>query len=135
MNAPSRDIASIIEAYGESSGFGLNYAEEIFIGHEPSSPINAVTIYDTPGFPPALGLTDQGYEYPSVMIRVRNKSYQTGMSLAQDIVNALHGNSNITVDGALYTVIYSTGSPALLDWDDNGNPIIVVNFNLQRRAV
>lgn len=132
MNAPSDDIRDILEAAGDSSGF-TGIASDIFIGKEPALPKNCVTIFDTHGFPPALGLTNQGYEYPSVQIRVRNTKYKDGWDLIHNIKNLLHGLSNQTWNGSLYTVIYCSGGPALLDWDDNGNARFIINFNLQRR--
>ena len=134
MNITSKDIADYLEAYGESSGTGLTYKTDLFIGREPSTPINCVTIFDTPGFPPDLGLTDQGYERPSIQIRVRNKGYQAGWVIAQNIKNLLHGLEHQTINGTLYTVIYCTGSPTLLDYDDNGNTRWILNFNIQRRS-
>jgi hypothetical protein len=135
MNATSIDIKDILEAYGESSGLDLDFASTLFIGKEPSKPDNCVTIFDTPGFPPYIGLTDVGYDYPSVQIRVRNKSYVIGMDLAQDIVDSLHARAQEVWNGTLYTVIRCSSGPALLDWDDNGNARIIINFNIQRRAV
>jgi len=135
MNAPSKDVVQILEEAGESSGFDdLIYATNLFIGKEPALPINCVTIFDTPGFSPDLGLTDQGYERPSIQVRVRNTKYTTGWNLIERIKNSLHGLSQQTVNGTLYSVIYATGSPALLDWDDNGNCRLVCNFNIQRRG-
>ena len=134
MNAPSIDIVEMIEAYGDSSGIDLTFATDLFIGQEPSTPKNCVTVYDTPGFPPSLGLETTGYEYPSVQIRVRNTSYVGGWNLITSIKDALHGKSHETWNSTLYTVIYCSSGPALLDWDDNGNGRFIVNFNLQRRA-
>ena len=136
MNAPSRDIVDILESYGDSSGFdlALSFANNLHVGREPATPINCVTIFDVEGYPPELNLITQGYEYPSIQIRVRNKQYLTAMSLAQDIKDALHGRSHVTVNGALYTVIYAIGNPALLDYDDNGNARVILNINLQRKA-
>ena len=134
MNAPSIDIVEMIEAYGDSSGIDLTFATNLFIGKEPSTPKNCVTVYDTPGFPPYLGLDTIGYEYPSIQIRVRNTSYVTGWNLINSIKDALHGKSHETWNDTLYTVIYCSSGPALLDWDDNGNCRFIVNFNLQRRA-
>lgn len=135
MNAPSIDIVEILEASGESSGFAdLVFGTNLFVGKEPSNPKNTVTVFDTPGFSPELNLETQGYEYPSVQIRVRNSSYVNGWNLIERIKDALHGLSQQTVNGTLYSVIYCSGSPALLDWDDNNNVRIVCNFNLQRRV-
>lgn len=133
MNAPSEDIKDMLEAYEESSGLGLDYNVNLFIGKEPIQPRNSVTIFDTYGYAPDLGLKDQGYERPSVQIRVRSKSYTAGMELAQNIKTALHGRSHQTWNGTLYTVIYCSSGPALLDWDENGNARFIINFNLQRR--
>ena len=135
MNAPSKDIVQYLEESGESSGFSdLIYATNLFIGREPSSPIDCVTIFDTPGFAPYLGLTSVGYEYPSIQIRVRNKKYTDGWAIIERIKDALHGLSQQTVNGTLYSVVYCSSGPALLDWDDNGNCRLIINFNLQRRS-
>jgi len=135
MNAPSYDIVQILEESGESSGFvDLVYKTNLFIGSEPSQPINSVTIYDTPGFSPSLGLTSKGYEYPSIQIRVRNTSYTTGWNLINSIKDALHGKHQETWNGTLYTLITCSSGPALLDRDDNGLCRLVCTFNLQRRS-
>lgn len=136
MNAPSKDVVDMLEAYGDSSGFDLSlmYADNLHVGMEPAQPPNCVTIFDVEGYSPDLNLNTQGYERPSIQIRVRNKKYLTAMSLAQDIKDALHGRSHETWNGALYTVIYAVGNPALLDYDDKGNARVIVNFNLQRKS-
>jgi hypothetical protein len=138
MNAPSQDIKDMLEEYvnsefNSSDDLGLIYAYNLFIGKEPALPINCVTIYDTSGQPPYFGLTDVGYEYPSVHIRVRNISYLDGMSLANKIKDALHGRNNETWNDTLYTRIACTSGPAHLEWDDNGHTVFFINFNLQRR--
>jgi hypothetical protein len=134
MNAPSVDIRHMLEAYEESSGLGLDYADNLHIGKEPDKPNNCVTIYDTPGYPPFLGLTNVGYEYPSVQIRVRNVDYINGWNMANDIKDALHGRHHETWNGTLYTLISCSSGPALLDWDDNSRARFIINFNLQRRT-
>ena len=156
MNAPSFDIASYIEDYVSFSssgvkvdddvikvdddvitvgdGTGLTYKTDLFIGREPAKPVDCVTVFDTPGFGDDLGLTTQGYERPSIQIRVRNKGYQAGWVIAQNIKNLLHGLEHQTINGTLYTVIYCTGSPTLLDYDDNGNVRWILNMNIQRRS-
>jgi hypothetical protein len=135
MNAPSLDIVEMIEAYGDSSGIDLTYATNLFIAVEPTTPKNCVTIFDTPGFAPYLGVGgDVGYEYPSIQIRVRNTSYTAGWNLINSIKDALHGKHQETWNGALYTLITCSSGPALLDRDDNGLCRLVCTFNLQRRV-
>ena len=134
MNAPSIDIKDMLVA---ESSLGLEFdvaaSRNVFIGKEPPNPDNTVTIFDTPGFPPYMGLTDTGYEYPSVQIRVRNRDYRAGWDMINDIMQTLHGRAHETWNNALYEVIYATNNPALLDWDDNGRVRFIINFNLQRR--
>jgi hypothetical protein len=139
MNSSAKDIREILEEYDESandsSSLGLNYQDNLFIGREPPYPINCVTIYDTPGMSPYLGLNDVGYEYPSIQVRVRNTKYSDGWSLIEKIKTALHGKNQIPWNGTLYSLIYCTSGPALLEWDDNGNAVFFCNFNLQRRPL
>jgi hypothetical protein len=137
MNAPSVDIKDMLIAYENSDDsseeLGLVFATDLFIGKEPVKPKNCVTIYDTGGMPPYLGLTDVGYEYPSIQIRVRNTDYRDGYKIIEKIKNSLHGRNNEEWNGTLYTVIYCSTAPAIIEWDDNGNAIFVLNLNLQRR--
>lgn len=130
MNIASNDIKDMLVA---ESGLGLVFLTNLFIGKEPPKPPNVVTIRDTYGLPPQLNLTDQGYEYPSVQILVRNVDYRVGSNLAQEIKDSLHGRSHETWNGTLYTVIYCTSGPALLEYDENGLVHFSINFNLQRR--
>lgn len=131
MNPSSEDIKDMLET---ESSLGLTFATDLFIGQEPSKPKNCVTIFDTPSFPPMLTLTKgEDYYYPSVQIRVRNASYLTGWALIQDIMESLHGRSQETWNGTLYSVIYCSSGPAHLGWDDNGNAWFICNFNIQRR--
>jgi len=132
MNSPAKDIKDILVANGS---LGLVYATNIFTNKEPALPKNCVTIFNTNGFAPDLGLDSQGYERPSIQIRVRNTSESNAWSLIENIKSKLHGLHQETWNGTLYTVIYCSSGPALLDWDDNGNCRLVCNFNIQRHAV
>lgn len=133
MNAASVDIKDMLV---EESSFALEFDDaatrNIFIGKEPPDPDNIVIIFDTYGRLPYLGLTDVGYEYPSLQIRVRNRSYVVGWTLINDIKDLLHGRAHETWNGTLYEVITST-TPSMLDWDDNGRVRFIINVSLQRK--
>jgi hypothetical protein len=137
MNSTARDEATMLEEAewdsSSASNLELVFATNLFIGREPAQPKDCVTIYDTPGLPPYIGLNDTGYEYPSIQIRVRNTSYLYGMLLCERIKDSLHGRHGETWGGTLYTSIVCSTAPAMLEWDDNGNAIFYLNFNLQRR--
>lgn len=131
MNAPSEDIKDMLEA---ESSLGLTFATDLFIGQEPAEPDNCVTIFDTSGAPPQLTYNKtEKYQYPSIQIRVRNRAYMAGWTLADDIKDALHGRAHETWNATQYEVIISTGEPALLDWDENGRARFFINFDIQRR--
>jgi len=131
MNSSAEDIKDMLV---DESSLGLTFATNLFVGREPSSPDDCVTIFETPGFPPQLTLKQgEDYYYPSVQIRVRNNNYQTGWTLAHNIMVSLHGRGHETWNETLYTVIRCSNGPALLDWDENGRARFIINFNMQRR--
>lgn len=131
MNAPSEDVKDMLVA---ESWFNLTFQTNLFIGREPAKPNNTVTILDSYGYPPDLSLVNQGYERPSVQILVKSSSYLDGLKLAQDIKDSLHGRSQETWNGTLYTVITCSSGPALLEWNENSLARFSINFNLQRRV-
>lgn len=131
MNIPSEDIKDMLVA---ESIFDLTFNTNLFIGRMPAKPNNVVVIIDSYGYPPDLGLNTVGYERPNVQIVIRNSNYTTGLELAQDIKDSLHGRSQQIWNGTLYSVITCLGSPAPLGWDENGLASFSINFNLQRRV-
>jgi hypothetical protein len=134
MNPQSVDIKDMLVA---DSTVALTFKTDLFIGKEPSTPKNCVTIFDTSGFPPNLtmdGKDTSNYEYVAVQIRVRNTSYTNGWALIHNIMESLHGRAQETWSSTLYSVIYCSSGPALLDWDDSGNARFVANFEIQRRG-
>ncbi len=131
MNAVSFDIKDMLEA---ESALALTYADDLFIGVEPTKPNNTVTIFDTPTFPPDMYEDpDERYYNSSCMIRVRNQDYEIGIALARNIMELLHARANEVWNGTTYTVIMATGEPAWLDMDMNNRVRFITNFNLQRR--
>lgn len=130
MNSSAVDIKDMLLV---ESDLDLVFAENLFVGKEPASPDNVVTIFDAFGYPSKLTMDNARYEYPSVQIRVRNRKYQDGWELINDIMTSLHGRAHETWNDSLYEVIYCSSGPALLDWDDNGRARFIINLNLQRR--
>ena len=130
MNAPSEDIKDMLVADGD---LNLTFAVNLFVGKEPTSPNNCVTVFDTPGSPPLLGLnSDLEYYYPSIQIRVRHIDYIVGYEWAYNIMKSLHARSQEAWNDTSYSIIRSMGDPAHLDWDENGRSRFVINFDLQR---
>jgi len=133
MNAASFDIANYLVSL---SSFDFVLGENLHIGREPSQPPNSTVIFDTMGSKaPQLNLTDQGYEYANVQIRVRNISYNEGIGLVVSLKNELHGLNNMELGGSYYALIHASSGPAMLDWDENSRARLIVNFECQRRSL
>jgi hypothetical protein len=134
MNATSVDIVDMLES-DSSLGLSCGKGGNMFVGKEPTTPDNVVTIYDSYGYPPQLTMAgmDEDYYYPAIQIRVRNRDYRKGYDLAHKIMVSLHGRANERWNDTLYTVIYSTSGVALLEWEDTGLCRFLINFNVQRR--
>jgi hypothetical protein len=131
MNAVSTDVKDMLEA---ESALALEFQKDLFIGVEPTKPDNTVTIFDTPSFPPDRYLDpDERYYTSACQIRVRHKSYTSGIALARTIMELLHARANEVWNGTTYTVITANGEPAWLDMDTNNRARFIINFNLQRR--
>jgi len=131
MNPASQDIKDILEA---DSSLGLTFADNLYIGREPETPDNTVTIFDTPGDPPDFTYNNTvKYYRPAIQIRVRNNNYQNGWSLIDEIKLSLHGRINEVWNGTKYTQIRCFMEPMLLDWDENNRVRFVTTFNIQRK--
>lgn len=132
MNPASVDIKDMLE--GDSS-LGLTFGTNLFIGREPATPNNTVTLFDTGGDRPDLFMNRlEQYERPALQIRVRNTTYATGWKLINDIKDSLHGRAHETWNDTYYSVIFCYTDIAFLDWDNNNRVRFVVNFSIQRRG-
>ena len=133
MNLPSQDIVSMLE--GESSAsLDLTFKTNLFVGLEPTTPDNCVTVYDTPGFSPDNTLT-KGEEAwrPAVQIKVRNRSYVAAGNLINEIKELLHLQTGETWGGTLYLLIQCDQEPFCLGFDDSNRAMWVCNFSLLRQ--
>lgn len=121
MNSPACDIQQILLA----SDFPVEISS-LFVGKEPQSPANCVTIYDTGGFVPEL------YDKPTIMIRVRNTDYADGYSLMHEIRDGLHELTEQIQGGTRYIAIWSMGDVQYLRHDENNRSIFTANFRIFR---
>ena len=87
-NSTAADIATYLQTNISGLTLGLN----LFVGSEPTSPANVITIYDTGGYPPDQTLDGDLIYRHSIQIRLRNTSYPTGfaqMALIRDTITPL----------------------------------------------
>jgi len=132
MNPTSQDIAAILAA---EVSLALVLGTNLFVGKEPATPDDSVTIFDIPGGAPLLTLGGKGggdYFHPSIQIRVRNNAYLTGWDLINDIKTVLHGLNGEIEGTTTYHLIECMLDPFLLDWDTQDRARFVCSFNCQR---
>jgi hypothetical protein len=130
MNPCSVDTVDMLE----DESLGLTFGTNLFIGFEPRSPDDTVTIFDTGGFGPQLTFDkSEKYDYTNIQIRVRSNKYDDGWDLINDIKDALHGRAHETWNDTYYSLIHCSSDIAFLDWDSERRARFVVNFELQRR--
>lgn len=131
MNAPSDDLKDIMES--SQHGSVGTFATDLFVHEEPSSPDACVTVRDTGGFDPEAGFD---YGRPTVQVRVRGSKgdFLTAYSKAREVIDALHGLHNETWNSTRYIAIWQTGDIMDTGNDDNGRPILTLNFRIHRTA-
>jgi hypothetical protein len=112
-----------VVSYLEDQGVGV-FGTSLFIGFEPTSPKNCVTIYPSGGRPPkALG----GKEFPTMLVRIRNEKYSDGYNKAEDIFGLLHKQMDFldTFRGRCFAL---QSSPIFLGHGENGEFIFTQNY-------
>ena len=132
MNAPSKDIADYLVSL---SYLGFAIKSNLFIGNEPATDSNCVTIFDISGFQPEIGYNynHERYYYHMLQIRVRHTHYNKGWKMINKVRNALHNKGHLIINGTNYEVIKVIQEPALLDYDANDKVRFVMTIELQRR--
>ena len=130
MKSSAIDLMNLIS---QNSELGLIEEENLFVGREPPTPNDTVTLFDTPGGSPDLTFDKKSYERPSVQIRIRSIDYETGWSLAEKLKVLINGRANETLNNTFYALIMVSNGPFHLDWDNNDRARFIINVNLQRR--
>lgn len=131
MNAPSKDIAELLET--SDAGLNLIIATNLFIDTAPSTVDKCTTVIDAPGLSPELNYV---YERVGLQILQRGKKfgYLDAYNTLQAIKLYLHGKNDITLSGTRYIIISAIGDILPLGNDDNNRPLLSCNFKIHRTA-
>jgi len=126
VNPTSEDFKDILVAAGVGT-----YETDIFISVMPETPDACISIYDTPGYPPAANYV---YDYPAVQVRIRGAiwGYQDAWDKAKEVRDALHGLTNETWNSTRYIQILCEADIMFINYDDNNRPLLTVNFLVHR---
>jgi len=129
MNSTSEDIKDFLD--DSSAELDLVFGTNLFIGMEPETPDECVTIYDTGGFDPSAAMS---YDYPTIQVRVRGNpgEYTEAYDLIASIKDFLHGKTNITTGGTRYIAVWGMGDIITLGYDESRRPLLTMNFRIHR---
>ena len=100
---------------------------DIFVGNQPGSPTNCITVIDTGGTAPPIDLPSRKSTF---QVLVRNSEYPTGAQMLESIRSALHNKYGITlVPGGNYChSINAQSEGGHIGKDDLGNDEFSMNF-------
>ena len=112
-----------VVTYLENEGIGT-FGTNIFIGFEPSTPKDTVTLYATGGRPPKAS---GGKEFPTMQVRVRSEKYTDGYNKIEEIFGALHQQTDFlsTFRGRCYAL---QSSPLFIGHGENGEFLFTQNY-------
>jgi hypothetical protein len=132
MNTPAQDTARYLVAEGVAASFGGAADWSAYVGREPLAPDNVVTVYDTGG--PVGPLVD--LRRPSIQVRVRSVTYETGWEKANEILQTLvQPFQGVSVPDATILVWDLSTDVMFIGHDDADRPLFTVNFQILRDGV
>ena len=124
LNPPSVDISTMLQ----SDGVGT-IATDLFVGREPDSPDECITIYDTQGegANPKFLL-----DLPTIQVRVRSNTYLGAYDKIQSIKDKLLGRPTEVINSTRYVGIWAQTEIAFLQKDESERQLAVINFLINR---
>jgi hypothetical protein len=130
MNDPADDIAQILA--GDSS-LGLTIASNLFVGHRPTDPPNAVSVQTNPGGAPTPQFDLRRMEV-TVYFRGARGTYRETWDLANRCLEALRGVHNLVLNGSRYILINPTTDVWALGQDAKGHEFFQFMVRILRAA-
>jgi len=128
MNSVSYDIVELLE----QGSVGYTFGTDLYIGKQPKSPLNCMTLYDTSSRSPSSTLQGSDYNYESIQVRVRNVYYQDAFTEMNKVKAALHLKVPGFLNGTYYAQIRLLNGPNILGYDEKGAIEITANYEVQR---
>lgn len=130
-------LDDLLDYLSSDGGVGTS-GTDLFAARRPETPDDAVTLYETQGKEPehTMGTTPglPALERPRVQVVARGSGYVTARQKMRDVMVALDGLRNRTINGVQYHYIQALQSPFDLGVDELNRPLIVCNFEVQKAA-
>ena len=119
-------MIDLLTAIGSTLDINCTY------GQSPDKPDNLITLNYTGGFSPrrSLGSSKPSIREPLFQVRVRNKSYEEGLSEIERCINVLNSLRGIFGQKTI-TKISQTSDIFTLGRDEHNRYMFTVNFVIQ----
>jgi hypothetical protein len=118
------DIIRYLQSIGQGT-VGTN----LFKGFMPEKPdtLTVVKIYDSL-------ISDLAWngEYPIFQVATRGRSYDEALTRAQNVYEALHGLSEVIINGTRYLLIQAIQVPMPISKDKTNRCIFTTNFSVMK---
>lgn len=131
MNSPATDTSAILAAVG---ALGLTLGSNLFVSHLPAIEGLLVCLYDTGGYDAIDAMDKATVGRPTIQVTIRGAKdgYQAAYAKAQAIDSQLHLKTETTQGGTRYLAFYRVGDINSIGHDDNGRPILTINYRIDR---
>jgi len=121
-------MADDVAEYLEDQAVGT-VGTSIFVGHMPDAPADCIAVIQSGGESPEMAGPISGQiERPRLIVRVRNTSYASGASKANDVLKALHTAGEVSLSGHRYLFIRAVGSVNQLGRDHENRSLFSLDF-------
>lgn len=121
-------MADDVAEYLEDQAVGT-VGTSIFVGHMPDAPSDCIAVIQSGGESPEMAGPISGQiERPRLIVRVRNTSYASGASKANDVLKALHTAGEVSLSGHRYLFIRAVGSVNQLGRDHENRSLFSLDF-------
>ena len=117
------DVADWLANYELGYSAGVN----LFVGHQPNSPVNCITVIDTGGMKPPI---DFDSKKPTFQVLIRNSDYATGRVLLDSVRTALHNlyGVELVTGSNFFHSINAMSEGGHIGRDEKGNDEFSINF-------
>lgn len=123
MTSPAHKIATHLDSDGFGT-IGSDSGTTISVSREPSSPDEAITIYDTGGLSPDTDTED--FLVRTIQIRLRTNNYNSGYVIMENIRDNLLAEKDIVS----VNQIFMDGDILFIGRDDNDRFLLTANYRL-----
>ena len=121
------DVATYI---GQKLSSLLTLGTNLFVGFEPESPDNCVTVYSTISDASEYTLDGQVLEKRRVQIRVRNRKPFDGLTLMNSIASLFDPGLRLSINFNTYQLVQKVGGIYNIGVDERMRTVYVVNLDV-----